>query len=837
MSERSQSPMASPSDPPSTSASTSQPKRTLTRPRRPTARAIAGRRQNAARGRKRRCTQASSEGEAAASSDDDDDDASNTQAPAAQPSRSTEGLTGVALKKALFDERFNVKLMMEGWTSSVYDHFILPPAIIEETGKDVRHRFTCKKYPSTQVTRVYYNESTSNLNRHGNSCDAEDTAESRALVAYVKGSSYNPARHRLRIVLWVARRSRAYSIIEDEELQDIFRDLHANCESPSRHTLSRDVIKVHGLTKEAVVEMLVTIDSSIHVAADGWTSPNTIAYIGVTIHYVEKGAMVTLVLDFVRLTKAHTGEYLASKLAECLQDFKIDDRVLGFTGDNASNNDTLVSELEVLLPAFRGDVHRVRCACHILNLVAKAILSAFAQKVSKEDLDTQAALNELEDEMTEQEYQVPEPEGDRLAPEVVAADASAVDEVIASIQQELDEAAEADLEGRVPSLSATDASVARLALTKLRKLAIKISNSPLLRESLYEWCDRVKIARHLLQKDVSTRWNSTAELSVSGRHLRPALDRMVVQSEFNKSTGVRLRRFKPTDTEWKVLEQLTPLLNNITYATKELSRSAKPLVHEVIPIMDTLTAVFDEVIDDTSLHPVVRHAALRGARMLNKYYSKTDDSIVYRIAMILHPHYKMDYFTKAGWEAAWIAEARRIITHEWTTRYKPVSVVPASTSQALSSSLGTTTDRFAGIRERFNFHRNASSSSVTADPLEEWLATPPIATNVKLDPIKYWSDMKAGGHPLAQMALDYLSVPATSTDVERAFSKGGLTVSKLRHSLSDASTRAQTVLGEWTKVPGLVPFEKIVKVFKDKLKRSKRPREEDAGDVIDVDKA
>ncbi|KAJ3511644.1 hypothetical protein NMY22_g15587 [Coprinellus aureogranulatus] len=732
-----------------------------------------------------------------------------------------------------------VWLMMEGWTSSVYDHFTLPPAIIEETGKDVRHRFTCKKYPSTHVTRVYYDESTLNLNRHGNSCDAEDTTESRALVAlYVKSSSYNSARHRVRIVLWVARRSRPYSIIKDEELQDIFRDLHANCESPSRHTLSRDVIEVHGLTKEAVVEMLVTIDGSIHVAADGWTSPNTIAYIGVTIHYVEKGAMVTLVLDFVWLTKAHTREYLASKLAECLQDFKIDDQVLGFTGDNASNNDTLVSELEVLLPAFRGDAHRVRCACHILNLVAKAILSAFAQKVSEEDLDAQAALNELEDEMTEQEYQAPELEGDRLAPEVVAADASTVDEVIASIQQELDEAAEADLEGRVPSLSATDASVARLALTKLRKLAIKISNSPLLRESLYEWCDRVKIARHLLQKDVSTRWNSTAELSVSGRHLRPALDRLVVQLEFNKSTGVCLRHFKPTDTEWKVLEQLTPLLDNITYATKELSRSAKLLVHEVIPIMDTLTAVFNEVIDDTSLHLAVRHAALCGARMLNKYYSKTDDSIVYRIAMILHPHYKMEYFTKAGWEAAWIAEACRIITHEWTTRYKPASVVPVSTSQASSSSLvGASTDRFAGIREQFNFHRNASSSTATADPLEEWLATPPIATNVKLDPIKYWSDMKAGGHPLAQMALDYLSVPATSTDVERAFSKGGLTVSKLRHLLSDALTRAQSVLGEWTKVPGLVPFEKIVKVFKDKLKRSKRPREEDAGDVIDVDKA
>ena len=80
-----------------------------------------------------------------------------------------------------------------------------------------------------------------------------------------------------------------------------------------------------------------------------------------------------------------------------------------------------------------------------------------------------------------------------------------------------------------------------------------------------------------------------------------------------------------------------------------------------------------------------------------------------------------------------------------------------------------------------------------------------------MDIITYWSNAKSSGHPLAQMALDFLSVPgmsvccssglvglyisATSTDVERAFSQGGLTVSKLRHSLSDKSTLCFSVLG------------------------------------------
>jgi hypothetical protein len=62
---------------------------------------------------------------------------------------------------------------------------------------------------------------------------------------------------------------------------------------------------------------------------------------------------------------------------------------------------------------------------------------------------------------------------------------------------------------------------------------------------------------------------------------------------------------------------------------------------------------------------------------------------------------------------------------------------------------------------------------------------------------------------------------ATSTDVEHAFSCGGLTVSKMRHSLSDESTRAATVLSSWCKFPSAIPHDEIISTFKDKSKRPK----------------
>ena len=63
---------------------------------------------------------------------------------------------------------------------------------------------------------------------------------------------------------------------------------------------------------------------------------------------------------------------------------------------------------------------------------------------------------------------------------------------------------------------------------------------------------------------------------------------------------------------------------------------------------------------------------------------------------------------------------------------------------------------------------------------------------------------------------------ATSTDVERAFSRGGLTISKLQHSLSDKSARAATVLGSWSNLEGAILKASIIDRFKDKSKCLKK---------------
>lgn len=64
-----------------------------------------------------------------------------------------------------------------------------------------------------------------------------------------------------------------------------------------------------------------------------------------------------------------------------------------------------------------------------------------------------------------------------------------------------------------------------------------------------------------------------------------------------------------------------------------MSQSGVPLFHQVIPHINVLTKALDDARDDLNNHVTVRMAAVRGITMLNKYYSKTDESVMYRVAM------------------------------------------------------------------------------------------------------------------------------------------------------------------------------------------------------------
>ena len=68
-------------------------------------------------------------------------------------------------------------------------------------------------------------------------------------------------------------------------------------------------------------------------------------------------------------------------------------------------------------------------------------------------------------------------------------------------------------------------------------------------------------------------------------------------------------------------------------ATLQLSKNKVPLLHEVIPVIDLLMDCLEDVSSDMKYLPSVCAGAAKGLAVLNKYYSKTDESVMYRCAM------------------------------------------------------------------------------------------------------------------------------------------------------------------------------------------------------------
>lgn len=55
------------------------------------------------------------------------------------------------------------------------------------------------------------------------------------------------------------------------------------------------------------------------------------------------------------------------------------------------------------------------------------------------------------------------------------------------------------------------------------------------------------------------------------------------------------------------------------------------------------------------------------------------------------------------------------------------------------------------------FARVQDNTVMDIDPFDDWLSSAPVVTSS--DPITYWTGQEQSGHPLARMALDFLSIP------------------------------------------------------------------------------
>ncbi|GLB40642.1 hypothetical protein LshimejAT787_0805130 [Lyophyllum shimeji] len=495
--------------------------------------------------------------------------------------------------------------------------------------------------------------------------------EEKTVLAKPRYSGNPPTKAEIKAdhVRWVCESKRPFEIVNDEGYHRLMKTGRPHHYIPSVSTVRRDLRVAFAKCRHFVSRILQKHQGALHFGTDTWTSPNHRAFIALIVHLEVDGKAKSWCLDVVELPRSHTGLALAEAFTNVLKEYGIAEKKLACVCDNATPNDVMVDSFDQWIPNDPGQANRVRCFCHVINLVSKSILALFDSPKKNDEKKTtkgkgqkkRKGAQEVEEEgIEEDDIEMEDVEG--LDVDGFDVDEAQLAELEAGIEVEeavaQDEEAERgeekdNVEGWVDerkAMSATeqaelrkDVLPTRRMLVKIRKIAYSVKNSSTILLPLWHrLCREHGVAFKMLPRDVKTRWNSTYDM------LKVAYDYRKVVDALTDQRSANLRDYEVSEEEWKLARQLVEVLEVFKESTEFFSRKDEAYLSNVIPAMDIVDDALATAISEKTYNKSILAAIKIGKCTLNRYYSKTDMSELYRVAMVLDPRYKLEYFRNAG---------------------------------------------------------------------------------------------------------------------------------------------------------------------------------------------
>ena len=101
------------------------------------------------------------------------------------------------------------------------------------------------------------------------------------------------------ILYWVVKRDQSFLEVESEEFRKLFQE---GVKLPSADTLKRQIMDTFKTKRTEIITIMQKNTSKVSFTTDCWTSPNNIAFMGVTVHYIDENwTMQAKTLDFFSL--------------------------------------------------------------------------------------------------------------------------------------------------------------------------------------------------------------------------------------------------------------------------------------------------------------------------------------------------------------------------------------------------------------------------------------------------------------------------------------------------------------------------------------------------------
>ena len=111
----------------------------------------------------------------------------------------------------------------------------------------------------------------------------------------------------------------------------------------SENTIRAWIMDAFHTKKQQLMNKMHKTKGLIHISLDLWTSPNSLALVGVAGHQFDGQSVKVTLLGLRRVKGSHSDENIAEQVVAVIRDYKIESRLGYFVLDNADTNDICVA--------------------------------------------------------------------------------------------------------------------------------------------------------------------------------------------------------------------------------------------------------------------------------------------------------------------------------------------------------------------------------------------------------------------------------------------------------------------------------------------------------------
>ena len=292
--------------------------------------------------------------------------------------------------------------------------------------------------------------------------------------------------------------------------------------------------------------------------------------------------------------------------------------------------------------------------------------------------------------------------------------------------------------------------------------------------------------------DNSTRWNSTFLSLQRAVRLRRRIELFCFEYKND------IKNDTLSDAEWLYLNDIIAGLQPFHEVTLFLEGLAQHgsfgAIWEALPALGVLLQKMETGLRETTATRSARDplaiAYQNAWEKLQKYYELTDNAHpIFAAAILLHPSHRKHYFDHhwTGEEEQWKELMITNVKKVWEQEYKPHVPTQAQQQQVAH--------RQPSIVEQYLCQ--AQMPQAVSDEFDSYISGIQTNFGTRHDCIP-WLRSRANLWPgITQHALDLLSIPAMSAELERVISSAKLTTTPLRNALSDQTMEVLELLRYW----------------------------------------